>query len=667
MVTAYSRRTTQRIFRYLYHTMDNHKYLSLLAEKYPNAFEATRAQAILEARQHLIKGTEVYLSDVHGEHEAFQHLVRNGSGVIKQTVETLFADALNDEARKELTGLIYYPKGKLEYLNGHPQHFTFQELIRHLVQVAQHFLPLHTTNQLSRLLPDEYTDMILDLVLRLDSTPGYADQLIQSGVHLGLGHELIHYLAILIQKMSVQHLHIIGDIYDRGPGAEIIIDELISHQSCDFQWGNHDIVWMGAASGSEACMANVLRLSLRYGNTDTLEKGYGIHLMPLASFALEHYKDDKSLSFEPRISPDELLNESEQWLNRIMHKAISIIQFKLEGQLILRRPEFNLNDRLLLDKLNLDKGVLALHGGEYPLTDEYFPTLDPEYPWKLSEEEARVMQKISRSFTESPRLQRHARFLFEKGSMYHLSNNNLLYHGCVPLTPDGHFKTINLGKGNYRGKALFDFLNLEIIKARSSPTGSQEESYALDLLWYLWAGPGSPVFGKHKMATFERYFLTEKALHREIKDPYYSYRDDPSACEMILEEFGLNGKQSVILNGHVPVEVKEGENPVKANGKLIVIDGGFAKAYQSKTGIAGYTLIHNARGRQLIAHEPFENREMAIAKGTDIAFNKTILEQAPELLKIKDMPEGETIQTQIDDLQRLLVAYQDGKLKERSS
>lgn len=646
------------------------KYLKQLATKYPNRIEASKEIVLLSSVLNLTKGAEIFISDVHGEHEAFQHLMRNGSGVIKQKIGELYAQELSGAEINQLASIIYYPVRKLELIKLEQTSMDafYKKTLRHLIQVTRGFASIYSTRKLRKLLPADFSEIILELVAEREvgEKNNYYNQLLTSIIELDQADKLIEEFSRFIQILSIHKVHIIGDVYDRGPGAEIIMDELMRLQALDFQWGNHDIVWMGAACGSEACMANVLRLSLRYGNTDTLEKGYGIHLMPLASFAIEHYKSDKSIVFDPKVSPDDMFNESEQWLNRLMHKAISIIQFKLEGQLIKRRPELGMSDRLLLDFIDYKKGTIQLQDKEYTLQDTFLPTIDPAQPHALSPEEKELVERLKTSFLKSRRLQQHAQLLFEQGSMYTVTNNNLLYHGCIPMTEDGDFQEVDLGKGKQRGKALMDFFDQEMTVARSGIEYSEEKNYAVDLTWYLWAGPLSPLFGKHKMATFERYFLNDPETHREIKDHYYTYRDDPDSCDMILSEFGLKSDDAVILNGHVPVSVRKGESPVKADGRLIVIDGGFAKAYQKHTGIAGYTLMHNAFGRQLIAHEPFESQKKAIEEELDIAYSETILNQSARKHKVKDTEDGAHVRDMISDLHQLLDAFASGLIKERS-
>lgn len=651
--------------------MDDLKYYKLLSEQYPNSIEAGKEIMLLEALLNLPKGPEIFLSDIHGEHEPFLHVLKNGSGIIKDKIKTLFGDQLLELETNQLASIIYYPREKLDLLlsdEAYPEKFYEQTLYR-LVKISRSFAKIYTNRKLLRLLPKTYADIISELVAEreLGEDNDYYSQLIQSIIDLDQCDQLIISFAHFIQRLAVHKIHIIGDIYDRGPGADIIVDKLIEYHSVDIQWGNHDIVWMGAACGSRACIANVLRLSLRYANTDTLENGYGINLVALASFALEHYKEDKSLIFSPKVAPDELLNQSEEWLNRLMHKAITIIQFKLEGQLMRRRPELHLEDRLLLDKVDLEKGTVSIDGVDHEMKDVFLPTLKSETPYELTDQEEQLMQGLVKSFLESSRLQEHVAFLYENGGLYKVSNNGLLYHGCIPLTDNGELKEVDLGAGKLSGKQLLDYLDGIARNAFVGKLGSKSKLFGEDMMWYLWAGPNSPIFGKNKMATFERYFLSDEEVQEEVMDAYYSYRDDASACRMILREFGLSDETSVIINGHVPVEVKKGESPIKAEGKLIVIDGGFSKAYQGQTGIAGYSLIFDSFGRQLIAHEPFDSTQKAIEEELDIAYSETVLHQSESQLKVRQLDDGVKIKEKIKDLKNLILQFQSGRLKERSA
>ncbi len=644
------------------------KYLKLLSKHYRNRIEVSKEIVRLSSILSLTKGPEIFISDIHGEYEAFQHLMRNGSGIIKQKIKEIYAAELSNQEINRLAAIIYYPVEKVGLIkrNASDLEDFYKGTLKKLIYITRSFASVYNNKKLRRLIPAGYGDIILELVAdrEVGEQNNYYDHIISSIIETEQAEPLIIEFSKFIQILAVHKIHIIGDVYDRGPGAEIIMDELLAHHAVDFQWGNHDIVWMGAACGSEACIANVLRLSLRYGNTDTLEKGYGIHLMPLASFALAQYKSETSTIFDPKLSSDVLQNHSEKWLSSLMHKAISIIQFKLEGQLIRRRPEYQMDDRLLLNKIVFDKNTIVIDGKAYPLKDIYLPTIDPANPYQLTDEEAQLMSKIKASFLKSVRLQKHADLLFDKGGMYKVTNGNLLFHGCIPLTKEGLFQNVDLGKGKKKGKALMDFFDQEVSIARAGNIDSPARHYALDLLWYLWSGPQSPLFGKDKMASFERYFTHDSELHKEIKDHYYAYRDDEATCNMILEEFGLVRNDAVILNGHVPVSVTKGENPVKANGKLIVIDGGFSKAYQGQTGIAGFTLMHNAFGRQLIAQEPFDSIKKAIEEEADIAYSETILNQSPHKLKVGDCDDAIKIKEKIVDLKELLHAFTSGIFKE---
>lgn len=635
-----------------------------------NTAQVGKEIILLEALLSLPKSPELFISDIHGEHETFQHMLRNGSGLIRQKIEALFGATLSKRDLRRLAALIYYPREKMEIIKkeGPDLERFYTTTILRLVSVAYEFTAIYTKRKIDRLLAGEYGPIISELLqgeaLR-ERKSAYNEKLLKTVVEIGAGEQLIIALAEFIRRIAISKIHVIGDIYDRGPSAESVVDSLIDYHSVDIQWGNHDIVWMGAASGSLACMANVIRLSLRYGNTDTLEKGYGINLIPLASFALEHYKDDKSLIFNPKINPEDLLNESEHWLNRIMHKAISIIQFKLEEQLISRRPGFGLSHRKMLANMNLATGEIRIDQKTFELKDTYFPTIDPEHPERLSKEEEDLVKKLSEAFQHSSRLKKHVQFLFEKGSMYHISNNCLLFHGSIPIDEKGNLAFVDLLGQKLKGRDYMDFLDKLTREAFSGIAGTPENDLAVDMMWYLWAGPQSPLFGKDKMTTFERYFINNPAAHKEVKGFYYHYRDDPATCDKILREFGLDPASSIIINGHVPVVVKKGENPIKANGKLIVIDGGFAKAYQEHTGIAGYTLIFDDQGKQLIAHLPFESTEKAIEDEIDILSSETLYSYSDKPLKVADIRDGDRIKELIEDLKELLSCYRSGRLTER--
>ncbi|CAN5722149.1 fructose-1,6-bisphosphatase [soil metagenome] len=646
------------------------KYLRLLSDRFPNAAQVGKEIIILEALLSLPKSPELFISDIHGEHESFQHMLKNGSGLIRQKIVFLFGQELSDKDLRRLAALIYYPREKLQIIKKeNPDWESFYRItIKRLVKVAYEFTSIYTKRKIDRLLSREYGPIISELLqgeAMGDRKREYRERLQNALIEIGEGDKLIIALAEFIQRIAIAKIHVIGDIYDRGPGADAIVDSLIEYHSVDLQWGNHDIVWMGAASGSLACMANVIRLSLRYGNTNTLEKGYGINLIPLASFALEHYKDDKSLIFNPKVNPEELLNESEQWLNRIMHKAISIIQFKLEEQLILRRPEFHLGHRKMLSNIDFANGTILLEGTRYSLKDTYFPTIDPANPTALSQEEKNLVNKLAEAFGQSSKLKTHTQFLFEKGSMYHISNDCLLFHGCIPIDAAGDLAVVDMLGKRLRGKDYLDFLDKTAREAFSGVVGTAENDLAVDMMWYLWTGPQSPLFGKDKMTTFERYFIADPASHKEVKGFYYKFRDNVETCNKIMADFGLDPKTAIIMNGHVPVVVKKGESPIKANGKLIVIDGGFAKAYQGQTGIAGYTLIYDDKGKQIIAHLPFESTEKAIEEEVDIISSETLYSYADEPLQVSDIKDGDKIKELIEDLKELLSCYRSGRITER--
>jgi fructose-1,6-bisphosphatase-3 len=646
------------------------KFLKLLSNQYPNAAQVGKEIILLEALLSLPKSSELFISDVHGEHESFRHMLRNGSGIIRQKIVDLFGDTLSDKDLRRLAALVYYPREKLEILKKESpdleQFYTIST--RRLVAIAYEFTAIYTKRKIDRLLSREYGLIISELLQGASAGERkrtYNEKLLRTVIEIGECDKLIIALAEFIQRIAISKIHVIGDIFDRGPGAEEVVDSLIDYHSVDIQWGNHDIVWMGAASGSLACMANVIRLSLRYGNTSTLEKGYGINLIPLASFALEHYKDDQSLIFNPKVKPEELLNESELWLNRIMHKAISIIQFKLEDQLIDRRPEFRLGHRKMLTNIDFEAGEIQIEGKAYQLKDTYLPTIDPANPTRLSKGEQDLVDKLFESFQQSSRLKKHVQFMFEKGSIYHISNDCLLFHGSIPIDERGDLAVVDLLGKQLKGKAYMDFLDKLAREAFSGVVGTPENDLAVDMMWYLWSGPLSPLFGKDKMTTFERYFINDPSIHKEAKGYYYTFRDDPETSRKILREFGLDAERSIIINGHVPVVVKKGESPIKANGKLIVIDGGFAKAYQDQTGIAGYTLIYDDRGKQIIAHLPFESTEKAIAEELDILSSETLYSYSDKPLKVADIKDGDQIKEQIQDLKELLSCYRSGLLTER--
>ena len=525
----------------------------------------------------------------------------------------------------------------------------------------------YTRTRVRQFLPAHFADLIDELLHRqedIESKRDYYQSIIETIIATDSAQAFIIALAELIQRLAIARLHVIGDIYDRGPGAHLIMDDLMAYHNVDIQWGNHDILWMAAAAGSDACIANVIRICLRYANMETLENGYAISLLPLASFAIDTYSDDPCEQFMPRLTGDPEFADQELRLMAQMHKAITIIQLKLEGQIIKRRPHYQMEGRLLLDKINLEQGTISLDGIVCPLLDTHFPTVDPEQPYWLTEWEKGVVDKLKLSFITSKRLQQHVRFLYSKGSMYLIYNGNLLYHGCIALNEDGSFQVFTVDNRAYAAKEFMNRVDRLARQGYFATDDPARKQYGLDAMWYLWSGPQSPLFGKDKMATFERYFIADKATHTEKRNAYYDLRDREDIARKILEEFDLDPDTGHIINGHVPVKVKKGESPVKAGGKLLVIDGGFSKAYQQQTGIAGYTLVDHSTGLSLVAHHPFESTQKAIEAESDIDSKREILKKKQSRLRVEDTDLGRAIQKQIADLQLLLKAYRNGLIKE---
>ncbi len=644
------------------------RYLKLLSNQYPTIRAASTEIINLCAILELPKGTEHFVSDIHGEYEAFNHVLRNGSGSIKRRIDEIFDYTLDEQEKKNLATIIYYPEQKLPlFLKkiDNPNEW-FRKILFQLIKLCRVYSSKYTRSRVRKMLPLDFNYIIEELLHEQESDRNrqeYYSSIIHSIINTGRAEAFITAMARLIQRLMVARLHVIGDVYDRGPGAHIIMDMLMKHHAVDFQWGNHDIVWMGAAAGSEACIANVIRVSLRYANMETLENGYAISMLPLMSLAVEVYGDDPCELFRPKQSSGEF-TENEQLLMARMHKAITMIQLKLESQIIQRRPQYQMNDRLFLDKIDPEDGTVQIDGKHYPLIDSHFPTLDTENPYELSGYEKSVMEKLRLSFSNSERLQDHVRFLFSKGSMYLTFNGNLLYHGCIPMTPNGKLRHFTLDGIDYSPKEFMDRFERLVRQGYFVKDNPEKKLHGMDTMWYLWSGAQSPLFGKEKMATFERYFIEDPETHTEEMNPYYDFRTRDDVAAEILREFGLNPENGHIINGHVPVKVKKGENPVKAGGKLIVIDGGFAKAYQAKTGIAGYTLIYNSWGLLLAAHQPFESTQNAIEKEMDIHSTNKILEQNTKRIRVRDTDSGREIQQQIDDLTNLLNAFRSGLIKE---
>ena len=650
-------------------TADDFKYLKLLAKQYPNITSASTEIINLQAILNLPKGTEHFISDIHGEYESFSHVLRNASGVIKNHITYIFGTSLRDSEKKTLATLIYYPEQKLEEIKKTESDMNdwYKITLHRLVTICKVMSAKYTRSKVRKALPQDFAYIIEEL-LHEDSTGDdkelYYNQIIESIVRLDQADRFITAISHLIQRLAIDRLHVIGDIYDRGPNAAKIMDILENYHSIDVQWGNHDISWMGAAAGCQALICNVIRIQARYCNLDTVEEAYGINLIPLATFAMEKYADDPCTYFLPKNSDADTLTDKEVQLTAKMHKAISIMQFKMEAQIIKRHPEFGMEGRLLLDKIDFEKGTINIKGVDYPMLDMNFPTIDPKDPFSLSEEEQDVMDKIKSSFVNSGDLQRHVRFLLSNGSIYNIFNSNLLYHGCIPLNADGSLKEVNFRGKRLKGKDYLDAVERVMREGYYTIPHSETKRECLDLMWYLWCGENSPLFGKDAMTTFERYFIEDKATHVENKSPYYERRDEESVCRAILENFGLNPDKSHIINGHVPVKVKKGESPIKANGKLFVIDGGFAKAYQKETGIAGYTLIYNSHGLVLVSHEPFESREKAIAEEKDIHSSTVALQYSQARIMVSNTDIGAELKKNISELDKLVSAYRSGLIKE---
>jgi len=645
------------------------KYLRVLSKNYPNINKASTEIINLKAILKLPKGTEHFITDVHGEYEAFSHVLRNGSGAVKRKIENMFGDSLKKSEKKMLATLIYYPEKKVELVSKTCAEIEewYKITLYRLIKLCRNASNGYSRSKVRKALPEDYSYILEELLSdqKRDSEQEkgkYFSSIINTIIELGQAKKIIIALAKLIQRFTIDKLHIIGDIYDRGPAAEKIMDALIKYHNVDIQWGNHDIVWMGAASGSKVCIANVLRVSIRYANLHTIEEGYGINLFPLIMFAMETYSDDPCTQFYPRQLNTDSFSSKEIDLISKMHKVITIIQLKLEGQLIKKYPEFKMKERLLLDKINGNK--IMINGKEYKLTDTSFPTIDKNDPYKLTEEEENLMEKLKTSFLDNEKLQSHTKLLFSKGSMYLKYNSNLMYHGCIPLDEKGKVKKVEIKGEKYSGQKLLDKFE-EYARDGYFREKGVKKDFGMAIMWYLWCGAGSPIFGKQKMATFENYFIEDSDIKKEEKNYYYKYRDLEETARYILEQFNLNPDEAHIINGHVPVESKKGESPIKANGKLIVIDGGFSKAYQPTTGIAGYTLIANSTDLILVSHEPFKSTKNAIESETDIYSTKVVLEKSKEELLIEDTDDGKKIEERIEYLKKILEAYRTGKIKEQ--
>ncbi|MCH4890963.1 fructose-1,6-bisphosphatase [Acidaminobacter sp. JC074] len=644
-------------------------YLKLLSKQYPNIDAVCTEIINLRAILSLPKGTEHFLTDLHGEYEAFTHVLRNASGVIKRKIDEAFGNTMTETEKKTFATLVYYPEQKIDIISstGEDMNSWFKTSIYRLIILTRVASYKYTRSKVRKTLPKNFAYIIEELLHEketLSSKQEYYNQIIESIIKVGKAEEFIYALCGVIRKLVVDRLHIVGDIFDRGPGAHIILDELMNHHSVDIQWGNHDIIWMGAALGSEACLANALRISLRYGNMETIEEGYGINLLPLATFAMENYPE-VSDKFQPRKSADREWTEKETDLIKKMHKAIAMIQFKVEGQLIMRNPDFKMEHRLFLDTIDLEGKTVTIEGKVYELNETDFPTLDPENPYALTEDEQIVLDKLVKSFENSDKLQKHTDFLFRKGSIYLRFNDNLLYHAGMPINDDKSFKEFTLNNQTYSGKNLFDIVEAHARQAYYHKKDPVKKRFGLDLMWYLWNGECSPLFAKKKMTTFERYFIDDKSSHSEMANAYFSNRDDENLINRILEDFEMDPKSSNIISGHVPVKTLKGEHPVKAGDKMFVIDGGFSKAYHETTGIAGYTLTYNSRGMILVSHEPFESLQKAIYEEKDSIPNTVYIKENKKRIFVNDTDVGSELRSSIESLHLLLDAYRKGYIKEK--
>lgn len=651
---------------------NDRRVLELLSQSFPTVSAASTEIINLEAILNLPKGTEHFIADIHGENEAFDHVVRNASGNIRRKVNELYGYSMRDEEIRQLCTLIYYPERKLEELKESELELDdfYNVTLHRLVNVCRSVSSKYTRSKVRKALPREFAYIIEELLHEEHNDfdkQAYYTRIIETIISTGQADAFIIAICKVIQRLSIDQLHLLGDVYDRGPGAHIIMDRLMHYDRFDMQWGNHDALWIGAAAGNTGCITNVLRISLRYGNMTTLEDGYGINLVPLATFAMETYADDPCCCFLPKIDPKEPVDDKTRMIMARMHKAIAVIQFKVEAALARKRPEWGMENRNLLEHLDLENGTVNLYGKEYPLLDTNFPTVDKADPYALSPDEANLLAKLKHSFLVSDKLRRHVELMFSHGCLYNIVNSNLLFHASVPMNPDGTLKEVKVYDRKLKGRDLMQFVGMTMRAAFNDDTPTDYKEFANDYFWYLWCGPDSPLFDKSRMTTFERYFIADKETHKEKKGAYYLLREDPAVCKMILDAFGVEGVHRHIINGHVPVKVGEGECPVRAGGLLLVIDGGFARAYHNTTGIAGYTLVYHSRGLQLVQHEPFTSTEEAIASAADILGTTQIVELSNHRQQVRDTDKGKELQSQIDELTRLLYAYRHGILKEHGA
>ncbi len=646
-------------------------YLRLLSSQYPTV-QAAGAEIIrLQAILNLPKGTEHFMSDIHGEHEAFLHILNSASGEVKEKLEELFGNTMTQRDRNDLATLIYYPAAKLALVADENDNLEewYRLTIHRLVLLCRHVSTKYTRSKVRSYMPQDYESILDELIHLAEEGGSRRDQyenIISTTIRIGQAADVIAAMCLVIKRLVVDKLHIVGDIFDRGPRADIVMDSLLNSENVDIQWGNHDVLWMGAASGSRTLVATVLSNSIRYNNLDVIETGYGISLRPLSIFANEVYKDCNTRQFKVKLTGTDAdqYTEKDKLLSARMYKAITIILFKLEGQKILRHPEYGMNDRLLLDKVDYESKTVRIGDKTYPMLDCDFPTVDPADPYTLTDEESHVIDQLTDSFHHSEKLQKHIRFLYSKGGLYKISNGNLLFHGCIPMTDDGKLMSFTIGGKPRSGRDFLDYAEKTARKAYYDKRGSDERQMGMDFLWWLWTGRNSPIFGRDRMTTFERRFIADEKTWVEPKNAYYTYYLDPKCCEKLLAEFGLTGPHCHIINGHVPVKVRKGESPIKGGGKLIVIDGGFSRAYQPTSGIAGYTLIFNSRHFRLVSHQPFSGKYNALHNNDDIESESQIFETLETRLRISQTDEGAQLQTRMDDLLLLLEAYRTGAVTE---
>ena len=650
---------------------DELRYLNLLSQQYPTVQSASTEIIRLQAILNLPKGTEHFMSDIHGEHEAFLHIMNSSSGEVRAKINDRFGAVLTEQQRGELATLIYYPTEKLALLADETAELDgwYRTTLNHLVELCRHVSVKHTRKKIRSYMPAEYAEILDEMVFLQDTDDtrhAQYESILDTIIRIGQAPEVIEAICAVIRALTCDHLHIVGDIFDRGPRADIVMDSLMKCHNVDIQWGNHDVLWMGAASGSRTMVATVLSNSIHYNNLDVIETGYGISLRPLSVFANEVYKHSDTRCFHVKLTGDAAsqYTEKDKLLSARMYKAITMILFKLEGQKILRRPEFQMEDRLLLDKINVQDKTITIDGKTYPLEDCDFPTVDPADPYALTPEEERVIQQLTESFRHSEKLQKQIRFLYSNGSLYKVHNGNLLFHGCIPMDENGELLSFNIGGTVRSGRAFMDYADRLARKAYYDKRGTPERRFGLDFMWWLWAGRNSPIYGRDRMTTFERRFIQDESTWVEPKNPYYAHYNDPEVCTRLLAEFGLTGAHSHIINGHVPVRAGKGESPIKGGGKLLVIDGGFSKAYQPTSGIAGYTLLFNSRHFRMVSHQPFHGKWNAIHRNDDIENDSVIFEVLSQRMHVAHTDEGRELQAKVDDLMALLRAYRSGAVTE---